>query len=83
MMMIMMMMMMIIIIIKKLGLGLSRLCLATIEQLWHWEELFAVLKTWWYFCVLSNFCAKYRPRANKKKINDFIENFKLCEFLRF
>ena len=51
MMMMMMMMMMIIIIIKKLGLGLSRLCSATFEQLWHWEELFAVLETWCYFCL--------------------------------
>ena len=54
----MMLMMMIIIIIKKLGLGLSRLCSATFEHLWHWEEFFAVLETWCYFCLPEQFLGK-------------------------
>ena len=58
MMMMMMMMMMIIIIIKKLGLGLSRLCSATFEHLWHWEEFFAVLETWCYFYLPEQFLSK-------------------------
>ena len=54
----MMMMMMIIIIIKKLGLGLSRLCSATFEHLWHWEEFFAVLETWCHFYLPEQFLSK-------------------------
>ena len=61
------MMTMIIIIIKELGLGLSRLCSATFEQLWYQEELFAVLKTWCYFCLPEQFLSKIQQVKSKQE----------------
>ena len=59
---------------KQLAGGLSRLCSTTATDVWRLEQLFVVLSNPFKSSFLS-------AHIKHEKVNDFIENYELCDFL--